>query len=132
MKDTADPQVAQKIRAGAKKYDEAFNKHDARAVAALFTEDAVAVAPGGVFSGRQAIEKRYAETVFQQLRCNNIVTKVNHVIAAGSEVCWIGEWSCDFQDSDGSTKQIKGYSSQIGVREGDTWKIRISTFNPPS
>ena len=45
--------------------DEAYNKNDAAAVAALFTKDALLVEPDGLFSGRQAIEKRYADT-FQQ------------------------------------------------------------------
>jgi len=40
------------------KADEAFNKNDATAVAALFTEDAVLVASDGMFYGRQAIDKR--------------------------------------------------------------------------
>jgi hypothetical protein len=31
-------------------------------VAALFTEDAVLVAPDGIFSGKQTIEKRYEDT----------------------------------------------------------------------
>jgi hypothetical protein len=47
------------------KEDEAFNKNDAAALAALFTEDAVYVVPEGLFCGRQAIEKRYAD-VFQR------------------------------------------------------------------
>ena len=49
MKDTVDPQIAKQIRALDMKYDEAFNKNDAAAVAARFTEDAVQVAPEGVF-----------------------------------------------------------------------------------
>jgi ketosteroid isomerase-like protein len=57
-KNTADPPVAQQIRAAAKKYDEAFSKNDAPALA-LFTEDVVQVAPEGVFYGREAMEKRY-------------------------------------------------------------------------
>jgi uncharacterized protein (TIGR02246 family) len=44
------------------KVDEAFNKNDASAVAALFTEDGVLVAPDGMFYGREAIEKRFADT----------------------------------------------------------------------
>jgi uncharacterized protein (TIGR02246 family) len=66
QKDTADRQIAQQIRAAAKKYDEAFSKNDAAAMAALFTDDAVQVAPDGVYYGREAIEKRYAEMVFRQ------------------------------------------------------------------
>jgi hypothetical protein len=38
------------------------NKNNAAAVAARFTEDGVLLASDGMFSGRQDIEKRYADT----------------------------------------------------------------------
>jgi SnoaL-like domain len=60
---TVDPQVRQEIEAALMKFAEAFNKHDAAAMAALFTLDAVQVldwGEGGTFSGQQAIEKNYA------------------------------------------------------------------------
>ena len=44
------------------KLDDAYNRNDAAAVAELFTEDGVLLAPDGMFSGRQDIEKRYADT----------------------------------------------------------------------
>jgi uncharacterized protein (TIGR02246 family) len=134
MKDTADPQIAQQIRERSKKYDEAFNKNDATAVAALFTEDALQVTPEGLYSGRQAIEKRYAEQVFHRLHGNNHVIKTDQVIAVGNEVCSVGEWSCTVQDQSGSTIQVHGYYTDVNFREGDTWKVRISTFNfaPPA
>ena len=74
QKDTADPRIVQqRDLLGVPKaldefgelhqeLDEAYNKNDAAAVAALFTEDALLVEPDGMFSGRQAIEKRYADT----------------------------------------------------------------------
>ena len=74
QKDTADPRIVQQrdLLGVAKavdesgelhrKLDEAYNKNDAAAVAALFTKDALLVEPDGLFSGRQAIEKRYADT----------------------------------------------------------------------
>ena len=53
---TVDPQTAQQIRALAMKYDEAFNRNDAAAVAALYTEDGVH-AFKQISHGRPAIEK---------------------------------------------------------------------------
>ena len=41
QKDTVDPKIAQQIRVGTMKFDEAFNKNDAAAVATFYTEDAV-------------------------------------------------------------------------------------------
>jgi uncharacterized protein (TIGR02246 family) len=129
MKDTVDPQIAQQIRERGKKYDEAFNQNDATAVAALFTEDALQVTPEGLYSGRQAIEKRYAEEVFTRSHGNNHVIKTDQVVAIGDEVCSVGEWSCTVQDQSGSTIQVHGYYTDVNFREGDTWKVRISTFN---
>jgi hypothetical protein len=73
QKDIADSQIVQQrdllgdvkavdaFGALGLKLDEAYNKNDAAAVAALFTEDGVLLAPDGMFSGRQDIEKRYAD-----------------------------------------------------------------------
>ncbi len=47
-----------------------MQQNDAAAMPAVFTEDAVQVAPEGLFSGRQAIEKRYGN-VFQRLHLTN-------------------------------------------------------------
>jgi ketosteroid isomerase-like protein len=75
------------------KFDEAFNRSDAAAIAATFTENAIPVAPEGVFSGRQAIEKRYAESVFQQWHSRNHVGKILELITVGNGICSVGEWS---------------------------------------
>ena len=40
-KNTVDPEVYQQIEAVLTKFDEAYNKNDAAAVAALYTQDAV-------------------------------------------------------------------------------------------
>jgi hypothetical protein len=41
QEDEVDPQIAVRIRALASKYDAAFNRNDAAAVAALYTEEVV-------------------------------------------------------------------------------------------
>jgi hypothetical protein len=48
QKDTADPKTAQELRAFNRKWVERYSKHDAAALAALFTDDAVQVAPEGL------------------------------------------------------------------------------------
>jgi uncharacterized protein (TIGR02246 family) len=55
---TPDPQLRLQIVARGKKCDEAENNNDAAALAALLTENAVFVTPGGPLYGRQGIENR--------------------------------------------------------------------------
>ena len=59
-----DPEVRQQIEAVLIKFDEAHNKGDPTAMAALYTQDAAQMLMGvmgtGTCSGQQAIEKSYA------------------------------------------------------------------------
>ena len=62
QQDTLAPEVRQQIEAVLMKFDEAYNKHDAAAIADLFIPDAVDVfrwrTEGGAAVGKQAIKKR--------------------------------------------------------------------------
>jgi len=109
------------------KEDEAFNKNDAAALAALFTEDAVYVVPEGLFSGRQAIEKRYAD-VFQRWHPTNFIGQADQLNAIGNEAWAVGEWWSTLQSQTGP-KFERGRWSAIYVREGDAWKIRLFTVS---
>jgi uncharacterized protein (TIGR02246 family) len=129
MKEKVDKRISEQIHASELKYDEAFNKSDAAAVSALFTEDAVQVTPEGVFTGRKAIGKRYAESVFEEWHCTNHLIKIEQILAVENGVCAIGEWSCDTRNSDESTKRVNGYYSTVFVREDNTWMKCISTYN---
>jgi hypothetical protein len=57
----AGPQLVQQIEAINSQFDEAINKHDAGAVAALFIVNATLVVPAGIFSGRDNIAKHYTD-----------------------------------------------------------------------
>ena len=133
-KDTVDPQIAQQIRMLAMKYDEAFNRQDPAAVAALYTENAVYVAQHGTSHGRQAIEKTYAN-YFQHWHSINNFTKVDRLIAVGNGIRAIGTWSSAFQDANDAPRKDWGHYRWLLARQGDTWKIRTNTtsssnFNP--
>jgi uncharacterized protein (TIGR02246 family) len=124
--DAVDPKVVQQIRALAMKYEEAYNKHDPPAVAALFTEDGVRVTPTGTFYGRPAIEKSFAKYDFQRWHVTDLYKRLDRVIAVGNGVSAHGIWGCTFQD-DAFTKQNEGHFSWILVRDGNAWKIRRET-----
>jgi uncharacterized protein (TIGR02246 family) len=111
LEDTVDPQLAQLIRLLAVKFDEAFNKGDAAALAEFYTDNAVYTADdGATYNGRQAIESKYALLDFQQDHCTNLLTKVERVVAIGDEVGSIGTWVvlCAFQWN-GDTKHVVGH-----------------------
>ena len=124
----AEPELAREIREGGAGYDEALNKNDAVAVAALFTEDAVQITPDGIFSGRESIQKRYADA-FQQRHPTNHLLKIDQVyVTENNEVFDYGEWSGTFQ-AEGNPFEVNGYWTAILVFEDNVWKTRMSTFN---
>jgi uncharacterized protein (TIGR02246 family) len=127
QKDTVDPKIKQQIRVLAAKYDEAINKHDAAAVAALYTEDGVRASDWGTFHGRQSIEKSYGKYDFQRWPVSNFFTVVNRVFTVRSEVRSTGTWSGVFVNHSGGRDNDGGYYSWVIVREGDVWKIRSNT-----
>jgi ketosteroid isomerase-like protein len=101
---------------------------DAAAVAALFTEDALLVAPDGMFSGRKEIEKRYEDT-FQRSPSTIFSDPRDHLLNAIDNAAWsAGEWSSTLQGETG-TVFVRGYWSAIYVRDADTWKIRMLTLS---
>jgi uncharacterized protein (TIGR02246 family) len=129
QKNTADQKVEQQIRALAQEYDDAINRHDAVAVAALFTQDGVGQIPESKVSaghGRQGIEKAYAHW-FKGWQVTNYFTTVDRVTPAGNEIRSFGKWSDIFKGTEGGTQSFEGHYAWFLVREGDTWKIRRST-----
>ena len=122
--ETVDPKIAEQVRALAAKYDEACNRSDAAAVAAFITEDAIWKTPHGKISGRQAIEKDYAERSFGHYHVNDVSTKCEQVNKFGDDIEASGTWSCAFQDGHGHTGHVRGHFKWIIVREVDNLQIR--------
>ena len=117
-KEVTDPETRRLLNRIDRKFDEACNRSDAAAVAALFTQDAVDVTPTGVFSGQPAIEKYFAG-IFQKWHITGHKNKLDHVYALGSHLCAIGEWSLE-----ATSQPAGGYWSLVYSRDGDNWKIR--------
>ena len=139
QKDPADPQIVQQrdllgvakaiddFGALGLKVEEAFKKNDASAIAALFTEDGILVASDGMFSGRQAIEKRYAD-IFQRWPITTFSGQRYQLNAIDNAVWSVGEWWSTIQSETGP-KFEGGYWSAIYIHDGDDWKIRLLTVS---
>jgi len=127
--DAIDPQIDQKIRALTMEYQEALNEHDAPAAAACFTEDAVWKTPQGTFYGRRAIERRLATYHFRRWHITNEVITVDRIISVGDQLRAIGTWSNTVQEPDGSTQDFDGHFTSDLVLEGNSWKIRLNTYD---
>src|ERR1700722_15052760 len=79
QKDTVDPKIIEQLQEEDKNFEEAYNKHDAAAIAALFTEDAVLVTPHGTFTGRAAIKKKYEEEDFGTYNGSDMVSTTERI-----------------------------------------------------
>jgi ketosteroid isomerase-like protein len=105
--------VQQKDLADGKAFDEAFNNHDARAVAAFYTRDAVLVTDDGPFLGRQDIQTNFRE-LLQGWHAKNHIGKVDgnavHLIGTdGNELWATREWSETGQGKNGEPIPAKGH-----------------------
>ena len=109
--------------------DDAYNRNDAAAAAALFTEDAVLLAPDGMFSGRQQIEERYAHAFQHSPNVDFNCSRDRFYLNAIDNAVWTAG---QYRGQAGPVFEW-GYWSAIYVREGDAWKIRVWTINqtPP-
>ena len=131
-----DRQLIEQISVLDKKSREAYANNDAAALAALYTWDAIIVTPQGPVYGRDAIQNWFADKV-EQLHPKNHIDKVDPdsfrwIGKAGDAFCINGELSETIQDPNGGLTEVKCYFSNVYVRDGDTWKIRLDTFNVAS
>ena len=128
-----DPQQREQLLALAKKFEDAWNSNDATALAALFTVDAVLIEASGPVYGREAIEKHYAD-LFQKEHFSNYLVKADqdspHMIGTWGNHVWAsGDWSCTIKGQNSGPVDLKGYWGAIKVREGDTLKTWMRTWN---
>ena len=135
QKETVDPQTIEQLASLGRKINEAWNNNDAAAVAATYTEDAVLVTDMGPVFGREDIEK-YQADLFKQIHISDQFGKSDeyspHIIGtAGNELWSNGEWSLTYQVNGGGSGPIKlkGFWSNIYVRDGDAWKTRMGVSN---
>jgi len=115
---TVDAEVRQQIEALINKHVDAVNKNDTAAIAALYTQYAPQIrsweSEGGLVSGPQAIEKRFAAEI--ATGPGEYLDKLVQVYPVGDEISAVSQWSWGAGN---------GYCARIFVREANSWKIRV-------
>ena len=120
LKDTVDPKVRQEIEAVTKRMEEVYNKHDAAAYAAFYTEFGInvwAFQAEGAADGRPAIKKKY-EAYFKKI-LPPISFKVVHVYAIGPKIVAVIDYT-DHHSVKGQALVIYSY-----VPDADDWKVSL-------
>jgi ketosteroid isomerase-like protein len=105
-------------------FAEAYNRKDAAAMAAFFSENGVRITPAGVFRGREAIG-RELQRVVNDLGLHDYSVKRIVSRLEGNMVFNAGEWQATL----GNGQQFRGYYSALLIREGDGVKIFEETVN---
>ena len=135
-KEEVNPKILAAIQANDKAYDDAFNKHDAAGIAALFSENAVLVirsgsgggdstpSPGdtidGVFTGRAGVEKRYT-ALFKLWHFEDHLNTLDQVHTPFATVPWaVGGYEVT---SDGA--HYKGFRilTYVSAPDGKAWLV---------
>jgi len=123
----AGPEIVKQLEAINLKFDEAFNKHDASAVGALYIPKAVQVTPGGSFSGREAIEG-YMTDLFQRHNPTDRITKISYVYAMGGDMCAIGGCTVTIDGTNKFGGYLVNVYTPVYTTAGATSKLRASVF----
>jgi hypothetical protein len=123
--DTVDPQTRQELEAVDTKLDQAIDKNDAAAAAALFIEDAILMLPlefaaerSGIFSGRPAIEKWYTQK-FTEYHVTDSQGRLDQIHAVDNGMWAVGTWmhTVNFQHT-------PAYRAIFFVPVGHSYQIR--------
>ena len=97
---------------------------DARAISALYAEDATMIHCDGLLCGRASIEEAYAE---HYERFSPRPSKLEHVVAIGGDMMLrAGSWSRTHQGPAGLVHQWGSWTT-TDVLRGTIWQIHTET-----
>lgn len=109
-----------------KDWQDAFNKGDASAVAALYTSSAIEVTPVGIQAGPAAVKERIEGSIKKG-------SKNLEFVATECDVRGAFKWSAGSWKDETPQGAARGFWTIIEVKNGNDWKIQNLTFNltPP-
>lgn len=125
--DTAE--VRQAIEAIIKQYADAYNRGDAAAFAALYTEEARLLPPNGpMIVGREAIQNSQ-QSDFDTGVSGDLQLTTLEVRVARDLAYEIGEYTSTIQPEEGEAIRDQGKYVGIWKRENGEWKLDVDIWN---
>ena len=126
-KATGSPEEA--IRQQVDEFVNAWNKHDARAMAQVYTDDADLINP----SGRIAKNKREIETLFRDEHSNafkdsHMKVRPSGVRLLAPEIA-LGEYEFEVtgvKDPTGKVTTLQGHLTDVFKKQGNAWMVAAS------
>ncbi|MGA2843566.1 MAG: DUF4440 domain-containing protein [Steroidobacteraceae bacterium] len=117
----------QAIEAFSAKYTQAYNSKNVPAIVALYTQDAVLVAPWGIITGKEGLQKHFSD-VFRNVGTDYVST-TEQIGKNGDASLWaVGSYSVTVPGPNGPAKG-SGFWSAVYAMDGDQLKMRLAMFN---
>jgi uncharacterized protein (TIGR02246 family) len=115
-------QVPAETAATNHRFEQAFNRGDAAAVAALYTENATLLPPGAdLMTGRQAAQSFWQATYGSGAR--NLSLNTVSVESYGDAAREIGRFSVNVPVQGGQTTRVEGKYVVIWKKTADGWRL---------
>lgn len=111
------------------KWDQSFNKGDVKAIAALYSENAI-VSPGNgaVLKGYEAIEGLFQSFLDNGVHSHKI--EVVEVYRDGNTLYQVSNWQASAKSQDGETSTFGGVVTLISnINEQGEWKLQVHSWN---
>ncbi len=122
----------QAIKAVRKQFTDAFNRGDAAAVAALFTEEAKRLPQNRpMIVGREGIQASFQAG--HDAGVGDLQATVIELSVSGDMAYVVGKYTLTIQPEEGEAISVSGKYVWIFKRENGSWKINVGIFNnsPP-
>jgi uncharacterized protein (TIGR02246 family) len=119
-----DDAVASAFRA----WNGAFNKGDAKAVASLYTSDAVLLPASHEIKKGTDIEQFFAGLLQNKVADHTL--EPIEIIPAGDTLIVASKWAAKAPDEKGGAKPIGGIATHVLQKQKDkSYKVKLHTFN---
>ena len=123
-----DQRAPAEIAEAHRRLEQAFNRGDAAAVAALYTEDATLLPPGAdILSGRRAAQARWQAAYDTGAR--NLSLDPVSVETWGDAAREIGRFTLEAPGQDGRTARVEGKNVVVWKNTADGWRLDTDIWN---